>query len=165
MEYPVMYEGQTVGTVRVTEEPCRICWEATCELDTPAILRLYMVGEEPFRIGVLEPDKNHVLRLERAAPKSELQAAGYDPLPERYVLSQHGEGLDTPFRKQAFTGDGKLDALIERGQAHCDASQGGRTVRIPFVWGQACPMAFALTACEIRDGQAILHYKKGKQCT
>lgn len=163
MEYPVIYEGKTVGTVSVVEEACWVCWKAVCAVDTTDILRLYVVkeGAEPFRIGVLEPDAqaSHVLRLDRAAPRSELQAAGYDPLPERYVLSEHGQGLRVPHVK-AYTGDAKLDALIERGQAHCDRERGKITVRIPFAWGQACPMAFALTACEIRDGYAILHYRK-----
>ncbi len=166
MKYPVMYKDQTVGRVSIEEETCRVSWDAVCHVDTASVLRLYAVksGLEPLRIGVLEPDAEHagILRLCRAIPRSELQAAGYDPLPQSYVLSENGQGLNVASNK-IHTGDAKLDALIDRGQASCDTMAGETCVCVPFEWGEACPMAFALTACKVQNGQAILRYRKGKQ--
>ncbi len=166
MKYPVMYQNQAVGTVSIEEETYRVSWDAVCRVDTACILRLYAVkvGLEPLRIGVLEPDAENagVLRLCRAIPRSELQAAGYDPLPQSYVLAENGRGL-TEGKHDAHTGDAKLDALIDRGQARCYTEAGKACVCVPFEWGKACPMAFALTACRIWGGQAILEYRKEKQ--
>ena len=57
------------------------------------------------------------------------------------------------------TGDALLDALIAAGKAECTKEGEMLLVRTPFLPGQQNPMNFALTACHLEDGNAVLSYK------
>lgn len=157
MKCPVFYKGKEVGWVLAEQEGCRISWEAACKVETAGVLRLYgmQADREPFRIGVMEPEEDGTLHLSRTVSQSELEGAGCDTLPDTYLLSENGQvgsGL--------HIGDAKLDALIDSGQAVCRLDDGRISVSVPFTPGKACPMAFALTACTIEDGKAVLRGNK-----
>ena len=154
MEQDVRYGGSIVGKVSLTRQTQGICWEAVCPLQTgDGVLRLYGVypGKPPLRIGVLEPQEDG-LRLKRTLSWDTLRQAGYnaDCLPERYVLADRAG-------PPADTGDERLDALIASGAAECRPQADGWQVRAPFRAGGECPLAFALTACMLCDGEAVLH--------
>ena len=57
------------------------------------------------------------------------------------------------------TGDALLDALIAAGKAECTKKGEMLLIRTPFLPGQQNPMHFALTACHLEDGNAVLPYK------
>lgn len=155
----VCYLGRTVGQVQVEVQTDGVRFTSECRVQTDQILRLYGLrdGCAPLRIDVAEP-VGEGLHVGRTLSWHALRTAGYaaDCLPARYVLDAgDGSGLiDHP-----VTGDGKLDALIVRGAASCQAEGQGFHIQAPFAPGKACPLAFALTACTVTDGQAILCIK------
>lgn len=157
MKCPVFFKGKEVGWVCVEQEKCCVRWEAVCKAETNGILRLYgmRADREPFRIGVLEPGEEGALHLCRSVSQSELEGAGYDVLPDTYLLTENGQ-----VQSDLHTGDAKLDALIDAGQAICRLRGDGLCVCVPFEPGKACPMAFALTACTIENGEAVLRGNK-----
>lgn len=157
MKCPVFYKGKEVGWVLTEQKDCRVSWKAACKVETDGILRLYGVqtDREPFRVGVMEPGEDGTLYLSRTVSQSELAGAGYDTLPDTYLLSENGQ-----VASGLHTGDAKLDALIDSGQAACRLCDGSLSVSVPFVPGKACPMAFALTACTIENGKAVLYGNK-----
>ena len=159
MEQDVVYGGGKVGRVCLTRQAQGVCWDASCAAPADAgVLRLYGMcpGRPPLRIGVLEPQAG-VLRLTRTLSWDTLRRAGYDAgcLPEQYVLA---DGAQPP----ACTGDGRLDALIASGAAQCRPQAGGWQVCVPFRAGEECPLAFALTACALCRGQAVLHVPRAE---
>lgn len=155
----VSYRGQTVGEIQVEAHDDGVRFEAECRVQPDNILRLYGLrdGCAPLRIDVAEPVGDS-LRVQRTLSWYGLRAAGYTAanLPARYVLDA-GDGRELTENRPAVTGDTKLDALITSGIAHCRPEDGGFCIQAPFAAGQACPLAFALTACTVVDGQAILH--------
>lgn len=155
MKCPVFYEGKEVGWVNVQQEQSGVSWKTVCKVDTLGVLRLYglRAGREPLRIGVLEPEEDGTLHLDRLVSQGELEAIGYDTPPETYILSENGQG-------NLHTGDAKLDTYIDRGQAECRLCDGRICVCVPFAPGKACPLAFALTACSIQNGEAVLWYNR-----
>ncbi len=156
MKFPVFYEGKEVGWVDAEQENYSASWEAACKVETEGVLRLYGIktDRQPLRIGVLEPvPEEGTLHLCRSISKSEMEAAGYDTLPEAYILTETGQ-------VSLHTGDAKLDALVDAGQAVCRLCDGKICVSVPFKPGEACRMAFALTACTIQNGEAVLRGNK-----
>lgn len=155
----VCYLGRTVGRVQVEVQADGVRFTSECRVQTDQILRLYGLrdGCAPLRIDVAEP-AGEGLHVGRMLSWHALRAAGYtaDCLPTRYVLDAgDGSGL----ADRSVTGDSKLDALIARGAASCQAEGQSFRVQVPFAPGKACPLAFALTACTVTDGQAILCIK------
>lgn len=55
------------------------------------------------------------------------------------------------------TGDALVDAGIADGVLTSARTADGICVSCPFTPGAACPLAFALTACTVSDGCAVLH--------
>lgn len=162
MEQQVTYRGKPVGVVQIEEQAQGMCWSVQCSLVSQAVLRLYGLGAqaEPLRIGVLEPEGN-VLTLRRVLSWQTLRDAGYERirLPDSYVLDDGTPGcLDRvdDHTSKVLTGDVRIDALAASGQVKCVRQDKGWTVYAPFVSGREMPMAFALTACAVRDGQAVL---------
>ena len=102
-----------------------------------------------------------VCAYERTLSWYALRTAGYtaDNLPTRYVLDA-GDGSGLAESRPAVTGDAKLDALITSGVVRCQPEAGGFCIQAPFAAGRACPLAFALTACTVTDGQAVLHVRR-----
>lgn len=159
----VSYRGKTVGQIQVEVQDNGVRFVAECRVQTNDILRLYGLrdGCAPLRIDVAEPVGDS-LRVQRTLSWYALRTAGYtaDSLPTRYVLDA-GDGSGLAESRPAVTGDVKLDALIMSGVVRCQPEDGGFCIQAPFAAGQACPLAFALTACTVAAGQAVLHvYRK-----
>lgn len=152
------YRGQMVGRVQVDVRDDGVYWQAECQVQTDKILRLYGLrdGCAPLRIDVAEPVGDS-LRVQRVLSWHTLRTAGYaaDCLPTRYVLDD-GDGSGLADDQPTVTGDAKLDALIARGKVQCRSDGDGWQVYAPFAAGRECPFAFALTACTVTDGQAVL---------
>lgn len=155
MKCPVFYKGEQVGWVWIEQESGCVRWEALCRVETACVLRLYGVqaDREPFRIGVMEPEESGTLHICRKVWKSELEGAGYAVLPDTYFLSENGQVI-------FHTGDAKIDACIDSGQAVCCLCDGVVCVSVPFAPAEPCPIAFALTACTIEQGRAVLRGNK-----
>lgn len=159
MEFQVSYRGQTVGQVDVAQTAHGVSWNAWCSLQTAEVLRLYglRAGRPPLRIDVAEPAGGG-LRVRRTMTWNAVEQMGYSRacLPDIYVLDgADGSGIDDACR--TVTGDRRIDALIASGTVSCDPAGDGWRIGTRFSPGQACPLAFALTACSIREGCAVLN--------
>lgn len=160
MEQDVVHGGSKVGKVCLNQQGQGVCWDVRCAGQPgDGVLRLYGMrpGKLPLRIGVLEPQGGG-LRLKRTLSWETLRQAGYDAdcLPEQYVLA---DGAGPP----ACTGDSHLDALIASGRAECRPQEDGWQVCVPFRAGKECPLAFALTACKLYQGEAVLHVSRADE--
>lgn len=161
----VSYRGKTVGRVEIDTGTHGVHWQAVCRVQTGDVLRLYGLREgcAPLRIDVAEP-VGEELHVQRTLSWQTLRAAGYDAgrLPTRYVL-EAGDGRGLQVQSAVMTGDARLDALIADGTLDCQPDGDGWRVSVPFAAGQACPLAFALTACTLtHDGRAVLRIKRRK---
>ena len=159
----VSYRGRTVGWVEIDAGQRGVHWQAVCRVQTGDILRLYGLrdGCAPLRIDVAEP-VGEELHVQRTLTWHTLRAAGYDAdhLPTHYVLDA-GDGRELHVQPPAMTGDARLDALIADGTLTCCPDGDGWCVSLPFSAGQACPLAFALTACTLTaDGRAVLRVRR-----
>lgn len=168
MQERVTYRGQPAGMVQIEEQPQGMCWKVECSPVSEVVLRLYGLRENcaPLRIGVLEPE-GQTLTLRRVLSWQTLNDAGYDrtQLPDKYVLDDGQPGCLEIVQQNdpalpVLTGDAKIDALADAGQVRCVRQEQGWKVYAPFVYGQETPIAFALTACTVNNGQAILHLSK-----
>ena len=125
---------------------------------TPDVLR---------RAGVQQPPEVYYLEDGQPGckPEPEETAAAEQP-PELSLSAQAGAeaGAASQPSKPSLsahlqTGDALLDALIAAGKAECTKEGEMLLVRTPFLPGQQNPMNFALTACHLEDGNAVLSYK------
>ena len=56
MEYPVLYGGEEMGTVTLTEQGARTQVEVSCRRDNAGLFRAYLLcGKGEYPLGVLEP--------------------------------------------------------------------------------------------------------------
>lgn len=151
MKCPVFYQGEQVGWVLTEQVSGCVRWEAVCRVETNRVLRLYgrQAEREPFRVGVMEPEDGGNLHLCRKVWQSELEGAGYAALPNTYFLGEQGQ-------ERLHTGDAKIDACIDSGQVVCRLCDGVVCVSAPFSSAEPCPLAFALTACTVEQGRAVL---------
>lgn len=165
MQERVTYRGQPAGVVQIEEQSQGMCWKVQCSPVSEVVLRLYGLRENcaPLRIGVLEPE-GQILTLRRVLSWQTLNDAGYNrtQLPDRYVLDDGQPGClevvqQNDHAPSVLTGDAKIDALAAAGQVQCVRQEQGWRVYAPFVCGQEMPIAFALTACTVQNGQVILH--------
>ena len=176
MEYPVIYAGAAAGTVQVVPERDGLRFTADLSVHPNSVLRLYGCAPDgrALRVGVPQPT-GAGLALTRFLSGQTLRTEGFAPdnPPEQYILADAAPHPSEPEQPQTApapaaqanlqpekppmrTGDPLVDAGLAAGTLTVSRADGGVTVSCPFIPGAACPLAFALTACTISDGQAIL---------
>ncbi|MDY5972063.1 MAG: hypothetical protein SPJ01_04220 [Butyricicoccus sp.] len=159
MEYPVIYAGAAAGTVQVVPERDGLRFTADLSVHPNSVLRLYGCAPDgrALRVGVPQPT-GAGLALTRFLSGQTLRAEGFAPdnPPEQYILADAAPHPSEPEKPPMRTGDPLVDAGLAAGTLTVSRADGGVTVSCPFIPGAVCPLAFALTACTISDGQAIL---------
>ena len=151
--FAVIYEEKTVGTVAVEAVSGGVRFDAVCTLSRETVLRLY--GERDGRflpIGVLAPHDGY-WHIGRTLSRESLREYGFgDELPDHFLLSEQPP-------QTVLTGDPLLDAVLRTGTASLLRTPDGLEISCLFDPMQPSPLAFALTACTVRDARAVLHLR------
>lgn len=151
--FDIRYQGQTVGRVTVRQAAGGVRFDAVCTLDGSPVLRL--CGGRNGRtlpIGVLAPHAGY-WHIGRTLTRQTLREAGFgDSLPDAYWLSDRAAPPEA-------TGDPLLDAALLAGTAALRRTENGLEVSCPFDPAQPSALAFALPACTVENGRAVLRLR------
>lgn len=153
--YEVLYQNRPVGRVTVGQAPGGVRFDAVCTLEGEPVLRLCGGRDgKTLRIGVLAPHAGY-WHIGRTVSLQTLRDAGFDRLlPDTYWLTDRSCPCPS-------TGDPLLDRALRAGTVRMSQVSEGAEFSCPFDCGSPSPLAFALTACTVRDGRAVLSLRGG----
>lgn len=148
--YEVLYQNRPVGRVTVGQAPGGVRFDAVCTLEGEPVLRLCGGRDgKTLLIGVLAPQAGY-WHIGRTVSFQTLRDAGFDRvLPDAFWLT------DRPMQCPV-TGDPLLDGALRAGTIEMTKTADGADFSCPFDCRAPSPLAFALTACTVRDGRAVL---------
>lgn len=150
MDHTILHHGQPCGQVHLKQVQGGVQLQATCTLQTDAILRLY--GESPngtaIKIGVLEPQNGNLV-CNRLLTYGWLTAQGDLP------IAYHIEGQESTPTLPHHIGDAVVEHILRDPTVAYTATAQG--LLFPFVVGQQTPFACCLTACTVQNGMATLY--------
>lgn len=160
MEFPVLWRGEKIGEVTITEMPHAVAFSVNCACMSEELLRCYAETEQgPLLIGVVEP-LDHRLVCHRKLSKQSLH--GYSAgIPRQYYLSSDGhieracaKKSDLPLppsnhQPRLWTGETLLDRMIAGGMVTVQETPAGLQLSCPFEAGMQFPLACVATACRI----------------
>lgn len=148
--YEVLYQNRSVGRVTVGQAPGGVRFEAVCTLEGEPVLRLCGGRDgKTLLIGVLAPQAGY-WHIGRTVSFQTLRDTGFDSiLPDTFWLIDR----QAP---SVSTGDPLLDGALRAGTIAMTQTADGTDFSCPFDCRAPSPLAFALTACTVRDGRAVL---------
>lgn len=160
MEFPVLWRGEKIGEVTVTEMPQAVTFSVDCACVSEELLRCYAKTEpEPLLIGVMEP-VHHRLVCQKKISRQSLHRYGAE-IPQQYYLSRdgragenHAETVSTRtappsngHQTQLWTGSPLFDQIIAAGTVAAQETSAGLQLSCPFAPGAQLPLACVATAC------------------
>lgn len=111
---------------------------------------------------VLSPVPESPAEAVEPAPKDKTCAdtASVDTVPEIEVCEEtvSADGVPAEESAPSGTGDALLDAVLARGEAHCEKSPEGFRITCPFSPGQPFALAFVALLCRAEHGLAVLEW-------
>ncbi len=148
--YDVFWENKPVGKVTATTMSGGVRFDAVCMLAGRPVLRLFGAREGRYLpIGVLAPHDG-CWHIGRTLSRQTLSEYGFgDSLPKQFLLAEQ-------MPQEAWTNDPLLDAALRSGMADLSRSDRALVISCPFEPTQPSPLSFALTACRVIQGRAVL---------
>ncbi len=157
MEFAVHRNGESVGTVIVTEQGSQVYFEVTCSLLTTAVLRCYglRAPAPPLLIGIPEPQQNKLYFRKKLSKQS---IGGI--LPTVYVLLDASQEIPTtivPIAEEppsacAFhTGDALLDRLLLDSSLQVRQQDTHLHISCPFDTQKPLPLSPVAVLCQLEQ--------------
>ena len=163
--YPVLYQGEQVGQVTLTEQGGRTQAAVSCRRDNAGLFRAYLLCERgEYPLGVLEP-RGEEMCLRRTVRTGELQALGViwrGEMRMSYAFSRP-DGWQSLERAEAFfTADAELSRLAAGIQGGLWRREGsGRLLALPYAPERPFPLAplFCFARVETIRGSVYAVYR------
>ncbi len=159
MEFAVHRNGESVGTVTVTETGSQILFEMMCSLFTTEVLRCYglRAPAPPLLIGIPEPQQGR-LYFQKKLSKQSIAGA----LPTSYVLLDATQELPTtatslpatedPSQERLFhTGDALLDIILLEQSVQVQQKGASLHISCPFDAQKPLPLLPLAVICQLEQ--------------
>ena len=164
MNYPVLYQGEQVGQVTLTDRGGRLSVEASCRRDDSGLFRAYLLCERgEYPLGVLEP-RGGSMSLRRTVRTGELRAMGAvwrGEMRMSYAFSSREVWEPLASAERFF----QKDALLAREAAGLEGGLwrregNGRMLALPYAADQPFPLTALFCFGRIRSirGRAYVVY-------
>ena len=160
--YPIMIGGKEAGTLEIRQEDIRTAFHAVCD-DPGRIVRLAVCGETVYYLGVMLPDQNGHIHLDKVRSKMEMK--GF-PMNVRYAAPEEecvpdGEALsaeDAPEEhaqnvETEMNNDERCDAVPDApsdAEAECKEKDATQDDTDTIFWRKAAGGALAGSCGEMR---------------